>query len=184
MNPEKSYISIFSLTLLVILTGCPLDKEDEKPKEKVKLTDEFLWYRDGDPLRIKVWYGTAVNISYYLPNGSIDKSEELLNNKAWVMKFSDSGPYSNENSYLWRDAQGVLDGFMTSFGRYELNSSKNQITFGNFKDWHSSEEKTMEDITFDITFKEDFLLSDWLKFTNIKTSADGSRVEISFTLSD
>ncbi|GAA0878126.1 hypothetical protein GCM10009119_10940 [Algoriphagus jejuensis] len=183
MNLAKSHLTFLPILLLLMLTACPFDQEDEKPKDEPKLTHEFLWYKDGDPLRVKVWYGTTVAITYYRPDGSVEKSEELVNNKAWVFKFSDSGPYSDETTYLWRDAEGVMDQLMPVFGRYELNSSKNRITFGHSRDWNWSEGEKLDDVSFDISFKEDFYLSDWLKFTHVSVAADGSKKEITFTLS-
>jgi hypothetical protein len=183
MNPTKFHISFFCLILLLSLTACPFDKVDEAPKEEAKLTHELLQYKYGDPNYTKVWFCTGLDVTYYRPDGSVEKTEELTNYKLWDFRFSAAGPYSNETSYRIGNATGVWDTFLPTWGRYELNSAKNQITLGNLLDPVFGEEKTHEDLTFDVTYKEDFYLSDWLKFTHIKIVPDGSKIQISFTLS-
>lgn len=173
----------WAIASLLILTACPFDKEDEKPKDEPRLTHEFLWYKDGDPMRTKVWFCTGLKLTYYRADGSVEKTEELTNYRLWDFRFSESGPYTQETMYLIGDTSGIWDQYLPAWGRYELNSAKNQITFGHFKKPLFTEDVTHEDMTFDVTFKEDFYLSDWLKFTKVDTAPDGSKVEISFTLS-
>ena len=183
MTLSKIYHSFLPVILLLMLTGCPFEKEDEKPKEKARITHEFLQYVNGDPLRTKLWYGTSVEITSYRADGSVEQIEELVNYRAWIVRFSSSGPYTHETGYSWDYGEGVLDGFLHFYGRYELDASKNQITFGDFTDPFFSQNAGYEDIVFDVRLKEDFYLSDWLEFTHFTTYPDGRRIETSFVLS-
>lgn len=177
---KKTALAVASL---LILTACSLDKEDEKPEEKAKITHEFLQYINDDPMRVKVWYGTSVDITHYRADGSVERAEERVNYRAWNVRFSSSGPYTQETSYSWDYAEGVLDSFMHYYGKYELDASKNQITFGDFTDPFFSQEAGYENIVFDVRLQEDTYLSDWLEFTHMSTHSDGSRIETSFVLS-
>ncbi|WP_339881152.1 hypothetical protein [uncultured Algoriphagus sp.] len=113
----KASLAIY---ILIFLNACSIDKEDEKPKEKARITHEFLQHINGDPLRSKLWYGTSVNITHYRADGSVEKIEELVNYRAWYIQFSSSGPYTHETGYSWDDGEGVLDGFYITMGDTNL----------------------------------------------------------------
>lgn len=183
MNRANPAFSFLYLPLLLLLTACPFDQEDEKPKDEAKLTHEILQNKYGDPNYTKVWFCTGLDLTYYLPDGSVEKTEEITNYRLWDFRFSAAGPYSDETTYRIGNSTGFWDKYLPTFGRYELNSAKNQITLGNLLDPVFGEEKTHEDLTFDVIYEEDSYLSDWLKFTHINTNPDGSKIKISFMLS-
>jgi hypothetical protein len=179
---KKHLHQLIVLSFIFLLTACPFEGEEETPEDTPRLTQDFLCYKDINKTIAKVWFCSGIDVTYFKQDGSVDKIEELKNYQVWDMRFSEPGPYSDKTLYLIRNTNDVWNQFMPTWGRYVLNSSKNEITFGNINDPLILEDRIYEDISFEVTFREESYRGNWMKFTHREMESNRPKREISFTL--